>query len=155
MSISRETARLLLQEVAALTPQITSLDKGEDDAWLLSFDDKPEILVEWADQPERLVLSACLGRATEPQRLAVYETLLSYNLLWQDTGGVRMALDGPEGEVFLIYDLFDDQVSVVDLQGVLLNLANIAGIWGEYVTRAEDQARDSGGLSSDAVHLRA
>ena len=154
MSISLELAQMLMQE---LGPQITEIDavlQQDDTCWVLVLADETSITVEWAANPERLVLSSGLGRPVQGAELAVYETLLSYNLLWQDTGGVRMAIDGPQGEVLLIYDLFDDHLSLAELQTVVLNLSNIAAIWRDYV-RKDAAAPALPPIGSDSVHLRA
>lgn len=154
MSISLEQAQLLLEELGPQTAEIDAVLQQDDKSWLLVFGDETSIVIEWATNPERLVLSTGLGRPAEGAHLTVYETLLSYNLLWQDTGGVRMAIDGPQGEVILIYDLFDDILSVSDLQTVALNISSIAAIWRDYVKK-DETAASLPPLGGESVHLRA
>lgn len=154
MSISLDQAQMLLQELGPQTPEIDAILQEDEKSWLLVFGDEQTIYVEWANNPDRLVLTTGLGKPLAGSELQVYETLLSYNLLWPDTGGVRMAIDGPNGEIMLIYDLFDDQLSLTELQTVVLNISSIASIWRDYVKK------DSSGsslppISSETVHLRA
>ncbi len=154
MSISLDLAQMLLQELGPQTPEIDAVLQEDEKSWLLVFADEQSVYVEWANNPDRLVLSTGLGRPPEGNELPVYETLLSYNLLWQDTGGVRMAIDGPQGDIMLIYDLFDDQLSLAELQTVVLNINSIAAIWRDYVRK--DNAESSlPPISSETVHLRA
>lgn len=154
MSISLDLAQMLLQELGPQTPELDAVLQENEKSWLLVFGDEQSIYVEWANNPDRLVLTTGLGRPVEGNELQVYETLLSYNLLWQDTGGVRMAIDGPQGEIMLIYDLFDDQLSLAELQTVVLNITSIAGIWRDYVQK-ESAASALPPISSETVHLRA
>jgi hypothetical protein len=154
MSISLDLAQMLLQELGPQTPEIDAILQEDEKSWLLVFADEKSVYVEWAANPERLVLSTGLGKPVEGSELQVYETLLSYNLLWQDTGGVRMAIDGPQGEIMLIYDLFDDQLSLSELQTVVLNISNIAGIWRDYVGK-DSSVSSLPPISSETVHLRA
>lgn len=154
MSISLELAQLLVQELGPQTPEIDAVMQQDDTNWVLMLDDESAVSIEWAGNPSRLVLSANLGRPHEGSELSIYETLLSYNLLWQDTGGVRMAIDGPQGEVMLIYDLFDDHLTVTELQTVVLNLCSIANIWRDYVKKDSSLA-SLPPIGSESVHLRA
>lgn len=154
MSISLALSQMLLQELGPVTPEIDAVMQQDESCWLLVLEDESSITVEWTGNPDRLVLSTALGRPSENAQLSVYETLLSYNLLWQDTGGVRMAIDGPNGDVILIYDLFDDHLLVADLQTVVLNLVSIASIWRDYVQK-DTSAHALPPIGSESVHLRA
>lgn len=154
MSISLELIQMLMQELGPNTPEVDAILQTDDTTWAVQFDDDRAILIEWADDPRRLVLSAILGRASSATQIAVYETLLSYNLLWKETGGVRMALDGPEGDVMLIYDLYEDQLTESELRTVMVNFADLAALWTEYVT-SEVTTSALPPISQDTMHLRA
>lgn len=154
MSISIELAQMLIEELGPKTPEVDAVLQQDETNWVLMLEDESAIIIEWASNPSRLVLSANLGRPNEGSQLTIYETLLSYNLLWQDTGGVRMAIDGPQGEVMLIYDLCDDHLTLGELQTVVLNLANIAEIWRDYVGKDSNSA-SLPPIGSESVHLRA
>jgi len=96
-------------------------------------------MLEWAEQPDRVVLTTLLGTPSEAMQLSVYETLLCYNLLWKDTGGVKMALSGPGGDLVVIYELFSVDLTLGELQTVLTNFVSIAQIWTVYVTGESEQ----------------
>lgn len=134
MSIDLDRAQLLMSELGSGMPEEVAVSQVEQSLWTIQFDDNSALFVQWANTPERLVLSATLGRAQAEKQLALYEILLSYNLLWQETGGVRIGMDGPQGELTMIYDVFADSLSPSALRTVVLNLANLARVWRAYVS---------------------
>jgi hypothetical protein len=150
-----ESIQLLMQEIGPATPEIDAVMQSEERSWAIQFDDETVVQVEWADEPSRLVLSSALGQVNPEMRLPVYETLLSYNLLWQDTGGVKAALAGPGGEVSLLYELFADTLlSLGDLRTVLLNFMQLTQLWTAYV-KSDASAPVNMSMSTDEMHLRA
>jgi hypothetical protein len=134
MSIGLEYAQMLMSELGSGMPDGLAVAQLEETLWTLRFEDNSALLVQWANTPERLVLSSTLGRAQAENQLALCEILLSYNLLWQETGGVRIGMDGPHGELTMIYDFFADSASTSTLRTVVFNLANLARIWRAYVS---------------------
>lgn len=134
MSIDLDRAQMLMSELGSRMPEEVTVSQVEESLWTIQFEDNSALLVQWANTPERLVLSATLGRAQAEQQLALYEILLSYNLLWQETGGVRIGMDGAQGELTMIYDFFADSLSTSTLLTVVLNLANLARVWRAYVS---------------------
>lgn len=133
MSIDLERAQMLMSELGFGMPKELTVSQIEESLWAVRLEDNSALFVQWANTPERLVLSATLGRALAEQQLALYETLLSYNLLWQETGGVRIGMDGAHGELTMIYDFFSDSPSTGTLRTVLFNLANLARVWRAHV----------------------
>lgn len=150
-----ESIQLLMQEIGPDMPEIDAVMQSEENSWAIQFDDETVVQIEWADEPSRLVLSSALGQVNPEMRLPVYETLLSYNLLWQDTGGVKAALAGPGGEVSLLYELFaDTSLSLGDLRTVLLNFMQLTQLWTAYV-KSDASAPVNIPMSSEEMHLRA
>jgi hypothetical protein len=112
-------------------------------------------MLEWTEHPDRIVLSSMLGIPSETMQLSVYEALLCYNLLWKDTGGVKMALAGPGGDLMLLYELHVDQLMLNDLQIVISNFSSISHVWSVYVTgESHDLAGNAPG-PMDMLHLGA
>jgi hypothetical protein len=149
-----EAIQLLMQEIGPGTPEIDAVMQIEEGSWVIQFEDEAVVQIEWADEPSRLVLSSTLGQVDPEMRLPVYETLLSYNLLWQDTGGVKAALAGPDGEVSLLFELFADALPLADLRTVLLNFTHLTRLWGAYV-KSDASAPVTAPMSSEEMHLRA
>lgn len=140
MPSSLESVQALMKE---LGPQVNNVDavvQNGDSTWAVQFDDGAVVFLEWDDQPSRLVLSAELGKIAEARQLEVLRLLLSYNLLWRDTGGVKTALGGPEGAAMLLYECSADSLTLAVLQTVLENFCNSAQIWRRYIEQgpAED-----------------
>lgn len=154
MSNHLASVQLLMQELGPTTPEIDAIIQSDETSWAIQFSDESIIIIDWADAPPRLVISATLGRPAEESRLAVYRTMLSYNLLWKDTGGVKAALAGPMGDVILLVDLYADQLYEAELRTVLLNFVQLALVWSSYVTN-QDGATADVPLAVDNMHLRA
>ena len=62
--------------------------------WAVMFDADTTVMLDPVTEQQKLVLSIDLGRPAQESRLVTYETMLAYNVLWQETGGVKMGL-GP------------------------------------------------------------
>lgn len=105
--------------------------------WIVSLGNQSLLTLEWADQPPRLISTVHLGKVDEHRRTAVYEVLLTYNRLWQETAGIRMALDGPEGEVVLLHELSADALTVVDLSAALARVCHVSSGWRRFVAAQE------------------
>lgn len=155
MASHLERVQIMMEEIGPSMPEIEAVIQNEEKNWAIQFDDQSIITLEWADKPERVVLTAMLGTPSESMQSSVYETLLCYNLLWKDTGGVKMALSGPGGELVLLYELFVSDLSLNELQIVLSNFVSIAQVWSVYVTGESDQSAASLPGPMDMLHLGA
>jgi hypothetical protein len=154
MELTVDIAGLMIEELQASGLSDISLARIDSGSWLATVEGNLPILVEWTDDPGRLVLSAVLGRPTIEQRMAVFETLLSYNLLWEETGGARMAINGAEGKAVLIYDLHGNHLSYVLLGTVLTNFSQLVKMWRDYVQREAPVAVPAA-MSSEMLYRRA
>ena len=147
--------QIMMEEIGPSMPEIEAVIQNEEKNWAIQFDDQSIITLEWAEKPERVVLTSLLGIPSDSMQLSVYETLLCYNLLWKDTGGVKMALSGPGGELVLLYELFVSHLSLNELQTVLSNFVSIAQVWSVYVTGENDQPAVNLPGPMDMLHLGA
>ena len=153
MATNLERMQIMMEEIGPSMSEIEAVIQSEERNWAIQFDDQSIVMLEWAESPDRVVMTAMLGTPTESMQLSVYETLLCYNLLWKDTGGVKMALSGPGGELVLLYELFAGNLSLNELQTVLTNFVSIAQVWSVYVTGESDQAAPALPSSLDMLHL--
>lgn len=135
-----EKIQQLLQELGPNTPDIDAVVQTEEPSWAIQFSDETIVIIEPAEDPERMVLSAELGSASDQQQLPVYETLLCYNLLWRDTGGVKIGLAGPKGELIISTEICLEGLLLSTLQQSLEDFAKIVRSWAGYVTSADGQA---------------
>jgi hypothetical protein len=155
MATNLERIQIMMEEIGPSMSEIEAVIQSEEKNWAIQFDDQSIVMLEWSESPDRIVLSAMLGTASESMQLSVYETLLCYNLLWKDTGGVKMALSGPGGELVLLYELFASNLSLNELQTVLANFVSIAQVWSVYVTGESDQVAPALPSSLDMLNLGA
>jgi hypothetical protein len=155
MATNLERMQIMMEEIGPIMSEIEAVIQSEEKNWAIQFDDQSIVMLEWIENPDRLVLTAMLGTPTDSMQLSVYETLLCYNLLWKDTGGVKMALSGPGGELVLLYELFSSNLALNELQTVLTNFVSIAQVWSVYVTGESDQAAPALPSSLDMLHLGA
>lgn len=139
MATNLERMQIMMEEIGPSLPEIEAVIQSEDRNWAIQFSDQAIVMLEWAEDPDRVVLTSLLGAPSESMQLSVYETLLCYNLLWKDTGGVKMALSGPGGDLVVIYELFSADLTLGELQTVLTNFVSIAQIWTVYVTGESEQ----------------
>lgn len=155
MATNLQRMQIMMEEIGPVMPSIEAVIQSEEKNWAIQFDDQAIVMLEWAEKPDRVVLTAMLGTPSESMQLSVYETLLCYNLLWKDTGGVKMALSGPGGELILLYELFSTDLNLNELQTVLTNFVSIAQVWSVYVTGESEQPVGSLPGSVDMLQLGA
>lgn len=123
-----------LVEVAHQSEHIAAVIQVDEAAWTLAFEDDTAFLVEWADEPGRLVVSVDIGKPPVKREIEVRATALSYNTLWRETGSVRISMSGEEGELLLIRALPTAIVQGDEFAAILEHFALIARWWTAYVT---------------------
>ena len=155
MASHLERMQIMMEEIGPSMPEIEAVIQSENTNWAIQFEDQSILMLEWAEQPDRVVLTTMLGTPSDSMQLSVYETLLCYNLLWKDTGGVKMALSGPGGELVLLYEMFASNLNLSEMQVVLTNFLNIAQVWSVYVTGESENPVGSVPGPMDMLHLSA
>jgi len=155
MATNLERMQIMMEEIGPAMSEIEAVIQSEGKNWAVQFEDQSIVMLEWAESPDRVVLTAMLGVPSEAMQLSVYETLLCYNLLWKDTGGVKMALSGPGGELVLLYELFASNLNRNELQTVLINFVSISQVWSVYVTGEGEQPASNLPSPTDMLHLGA
>lgn len=128
-----EQIEVLFQEIGPATEEVTGVYQDGPEIWRVIVHDTTEVELLFDPEQEKLVLSCAVGSPPEDRRLKTYELLLVYNYAWQQTGGIRMALEGPEGEVALMFELNASDLSLQLLQTVIVNFADRAELWREVV----------------------
>lgn len=137
MATSIEQIQQLMQEVGPSMPEIDAVVQTEDASWALQFSDETIFIIESAEDPPRMVISAELGVAAQAQQHSVYETLLCYNLLWKDSGSVKVGLAGPQGALIISVEACVDGMTLMALQEVLNKFLVIVRSWTQYVAQAD------------------
>lgn len=122
----------LMSDVGPLDDAILACLKTPDGAYAIRFE-QVDVLVERDEDRDRIALSVEIGAPRPSNALEVYETLLSYNLLWRETGGVRMALTGRKGSVVQFVDLTGNEINPRSIATVAANLASLTEIWRAFL----------------------
>lgn len=137
MTTTVEQIQQLIQEVGPSMPEIDAVVQTEEPSWAIQFSDETIVIIEAADDPARIVMSAELGAPSEARQRAIYETLLCYNLMWRDSGGVKVGLAGPQGTLIISTEACLERMSLMDLQNSLNRFLKITRSWKQYVAQAD------------------
>lgn len=97
--------------------------------WELDFDERTALLVDWNAANDSLVLSGVIARPHPAREAAYHRVMLEYNYQWQQTSGVRMAIDPDGGEAVLIYEMPVAQADPAQLETVVGNLHALLRHW--------------------------
>jgi hypothetical protein len=110
--------------------------------WLVHFETGGECLVEWAESPRRLVLTASVGEPNTSARAAIHANCLAFNTLWSDMGAMRLAKDHEDDQLLLINDLSidDDEPAHVALANALLRQEGMRLFWSLVVDNATQES---------------
>ena len=123
-------------------------------AWGLAIDEDTSILIDLSVDESKLVLSCELGVPPGGDRAALYELLLRHNYHWDQTGGVRLALDSPEGGIVQLADLAADGLDVPQLAGVVRVFADSARAWREIIQRPRQADRPVVSEDAGSIFIR-
>lgn len=126
----------LMAEVGAFDDTILACGKTPDGEYVIRFEEA-DVLAEWDRDRRRLVLSCEVGKPPRGRAEKIYETLLSFNLMWQDTGGLFLALAGRGGEVIQLFELFEAELEARRIATVAVNLENRRRLWQVYFDSEE------------------
>jgi hypothetical protein len=107
--------------------------------WFVHFETGGECLVEWAESPNRLVITTGIGQPREEVQAKVHASCLSFNTLWSELGAMRLARDDEDGHLLLINDVqLDDAESAhVLLANTLLRHEGMRLFWTMLVENAD------------------
>lgn len=109
--------------------------------WFVQFETGGECVVEWAERPARLVLTAGVGEPRDSAREGIYASCLEFNTLWSEIGSMRLAKDDEDTQLLLISDFTadDEEKPHVALAHALLRLEGMRLFWSLIVDNAADE----------------
>ncbi len=136
MATATEQIQQLLQEIGPSMPDIDAVVQTEEPSWAIQFSDETVIILEAAEDPSRIVISAEMGAVHDAQQRVIYETLLCYNLMWRNSGGVKIGLAGPQGTLIVSADICLDNLTLADLQQEISKFLKITRSWTQYIAKA-------------------
>lgn len=155
MANTVEKIQSLIQDLGPSSPDIDAIVQTEEPSWAIQYSDETVVIIEASEEPARMVLSSELGSPNDSLQLPIYETLLCYNLLWRETGGVKIGLAGPKGALILSCELCLENLNLMDLQEGLSTFTSIVRTWSKYVTGESTDAPVLPGLANSNMHLHA
>ncbi len=130
-----ETAAELMTELGSVLDEVRIESVPQSRAWAVHLNSDTTVQVEVNAPMSSLVLSSTLGRPARADRAVVYENLLSYNLHWDATGGARMALTEPDGDLELLCELPARGLDATQLGGAVLAFAGTALAWRQIISQ--------------------
>ena len=145
----------LISQIGPVFSDIDAVIQTEDPSWAIQFVDELVVMIEQLEHPDRMVFSSEIGTVADDQELPIYEALLCYNLLWKDTGGVKIGLAGPKGILIVTTELLLDGLTLMTFQEALTNFTNIAKSLGKYVIRDKKNPSSLPNVISNSLHLQA
>jgi hypothetical protein len=126
---SQEEIQALIEAVGPKVEAVQAVGQTGETEWAVVFDEDTTVLLDLVPEQRKLVLSIDLGRPEPASRLATYETMLAYNMLWQETGGVKMGLGGANGRLVQMFELNAAGLDLDLLAQVLEGFVAKALVW--------------------------
>lgn len=155
MATPVEQIQLLMQELGPVMPEIDAIVQTEEPSWAIQFSDEHILVIEPADEPPRLAMSSELGAAPDGTEKPLYEAMLSYNLMWRDSGGLKVGLAGPKGSLIISWEISLDGMTLVELQAAIARFMKAVASWQRYVARADVEQVALPGMGAGGFHLHA
>ncbi len=133
MNAAIEQFRDILLEAVPVMEGAQALLRQDDTSWILAFSDEVAVELHVDEHMSKLVLCMPLGRARDEQSAATHRALLVANGLWRETGGLRFALDSPDGEIEQCLDLNLNEISMQGLIAILQDFTDRGQVWREII----------------------
>ncbi len=124
----------LITEVGSVLGEIERIERTSENVFVVVFDEETAIEAEVNEADDKLQLTMLLGPTPPDRRSEMYALLLTYNFLRGETGGFFMALDGPEGSVYLLLDICDLDLELHQLAQILATMLGTGRTWRRALT---------------------
>lgn len=131
--MSVDQIQALMEALGPSSDEIAGIARSGEAEWAVGYDEDTIVTLELVEEQGKLVLSIDLGQPAPGNRFAVYETMLNYNLLWPETGGVKMGLGGAGGSLVQMFELNTTGLDVERLEAVLEGFVAKAQMWRRFV----------------------
>lgn len=130
-----EQIEMLMSEVGPVLDPLTIDAIADLKSWAIAMEEDLAVFVQFNEEKNCLFVASELGAPPAGDRTALYELLLLLNFHWNTTGGSRMAINGPGGEVVQVFEIAADGLDATRLARVLSSFAVAARAWREIVQR--------------------
>jgi hypothetical protein len=145
----------LMSEIGPLLDLDEVIEHAGEAVWVLALADGAVVEAEYDEAAGgRLLLSMELGEPAEAGAAELHRTLLQYNYLWRQTGGVRMALAGRV--VVQGLELAVPGLDLSTLAAALTGLHGNAALWRDLLASSAAPDPQAGTAAPPDLHnLRA
>ncbi len=136
---SLEHIQRLIEELGPATEEVVEVHQQEEGSWDVSYADETRVGLDHMADQDKLMLTTELGPLPEDRKAHSHEFLLIYNYAWTQSGGIKMGLEAPGGNVVMMFELNASSLDLQTLQGILASFVEKAGCWRELVAAGFDQ----------------
>ena len=109
--------------------ELQAILEHEEAEWSVVFDGNAIVELTYESSRKCLTLEIDLGTCDLDRRQETLESLMTYAGLTEQTGGIRIALNSPDGEFIQLLDVFIENLDVAQLATVLSNFVKLARSW--------------------------
>ena len=120
---SLEQIQLLIEELGPATEEVVEVQQSAETSWDIFIDETESIGIDIMEGQDKLMLSSELGRPPDELQAATWQWMLVYNFAWQNTGGIKLALEAAGGNVVMMFELNSATLDLPTLQSALINFA--------------------------------
>lgn len=107
----------------------TVAQEPDGKSWVIELEDETIVNVELEPEQQRLAFTVGLPKPPADRRTETYEALLTYNLLWQGSVPLRIAMDEPDGEILQVAEISAAGLDVAALKQALSSVVEAARLW--------------------------
>ncbi|MEW4486688.1 type III secretion system chaperone [Thalassoglobus sp. JC818] len=137
-----EQINCLLKEVADIC-EVQQLLRLRTDQWGFVFSENLQTVIGFDSMRKCLTLSCEIGVPADERKLDTYEQLLVYASLDTQTGGVRVALDAPDGSLLLLLDMFVEDLDTTTFAEVLEHFIDKVNLWRQSIAKGQTMPGES------------
>ncbi|MEO5670413.1 MAG: type III secretion system chaperone [Ramlibacter sp.] len=125
-----------LVDAAGACDLIDSVTQVNDELWVVEVEGEVPCLAELEPDRANLTFSADVGTPAEDRQNEARGAALSYNALWRETGGARVAQAGAGGELILVRQFAANIVDDPEFSASVEHFIRVAGWWKAFVSHA-------------------
>lgn len=125
-----------LEEIGPLM-SLRGVYQHNDNAWSLYLVDSLEILIDYGEDTELLVLSCDLTPRADADLLSVYNALMAFNTLWLQSGHMHFGLISATHRIELAQTLATSRLNLSALSQALVKFQKTAEFWQDKLQESE------------------
>lgn len=124
-----EQFALTLAEVGPQFDDVEQIDVVSEDTWAVYFSDDSAVEVHFDTVGNALSFTMPVGAVPSDDRESLFATMLSYNFLKRESGGFHLAIDGEDGDVWLLLDVHHTEINSDTLIALLATVVETGNAW--------------------------